>query len=97
MNERILIYPLLPTRMHYLSMMKYSIGFLVANELDGLTFSCPNNDGAINLGALAGFNTSALDAMSPNIYWYGFAHFCWLSPFCSTNLNLCDIHFNDNK
>jgi ABC-type multidrug transport system ATPase subunit/ABC-type multidrug transport system permease subunit len=56
--------------MHYLSMMKYSIGFLVANELDGLAFSCPNNDGAISLtGLTSSSNLTSLLAAHSNIYW----------------------------
>jgi hypothetical protein len=35
--------------MHWISFYKYMISFLVANELSGLSFYCPNNNGAVLL------------------------------------------------
>jgi ABC-type multidrug transport system permease subunit len=35
--------------MHWLSLFKYPVSFMIANELSGLEFSCPNNNGAVSL------------------------------------------------
>jgi hypothetical protein len=44
---------------------------LVSNELSGLTFSCPNNEGAVSLPFDSSVNLPALVASSSNIYCTG--------------------------
>jgi ABC-type multidrug transport system permease subunit len=58
--------------MHYLSLFKYPVFFLVSTELSGETFNCDNNAGAVSLPYDATVNVANMIADGANkIYCSG--------------------------